>query len=109
MSGVATVLQKFKNRWALGIFMVVVAALGYYYFFLRDTSETSVATYAVVETISLGTVSSGIETTGTIMAAQKLDLDVYKQAEELKPSMSVMLVMLKPGPLCFLLIKVERM
>jgi multidrug efflux pump subunit AcrA (membrane-fusion protein) len=84
MLGVVTVLKKLKKRWLLGFVIVVAVGSGYYYFFGRDTSETSIATYAVVETVSLGTVSSGIETTGTIKAAQKLDLDVYKQARRIE-------------------------
>lgn len=39
--------------------------------------------YAVVETVGKGTVSSGIEATGKIVAAQKLDLDVYKQTQRI--------------------------
>lgn len=35
---------------------------------------------AMVETVSRGTVSSGIKTSGTVFAAQKLDLNVYKQS-----------------------------
>lgn len=45
----------------------------------KNNSTSKTKTFSVVQEISKGNVSSGIETTGKILAAQKLNLDVYKQ------------------------------
>lgn len=67
-----------KYRWYIG--SVAIFALGAYLIFGRGTdTATSATSYYVVNTVERGAVSSGIETTGEIIAAQKLDLDVYKQ------------------------------
>ncbi len=60
------------------ILITAIAAAGLYYYNYSQT-ETASAQFYAVTTVDQGTVSSGIETTGTIMAAQKLDVDVYKQ------------------------------
>ncbi|MFT6361370.1 MAG: multidrug efflux pump subunit AcrA (membrane-fusion protein) [Candidatus Paceibacteria bacterium] len=49
----------------------------------QSNGET-VPTFAVVHTVETGIVSSGIEATGTIIAAQKLNLDVYKQQQRIE-------------------------
>ncbi len=61
-----------------GLVGMAVIYGGYAYFFgsSNDTADTS---FYVVNTVDVGEVTSGIETTGDIVAAQKLDLDVYKQ------------------------------
>lgn len=45
----------------------------------QSDSTAEVESFSVVQAVGRGKVSSGIETTGEIVAAQKLDLDVYKQ------------------------------
>jgi multidrug resistance efflux pump len=62
----------------LVIITILLAAggVGYYY---TQSESTAAYSYAIVETVGTGTVSSGIHTTGEVVAAQKLDLDVYKQ------------------------------
>ena len=67
------------------IIVVFIAAVGLYlYTNLSDAQEVEHATsFYTVETVARGDVSSGIETTGEIVAAQKLDLDVYKQTEQI--------------------------
>ncbi len=59
----------------------VLAFAGVAYYFFGGTSDTTDAgaSFYIVNTVERGAVSSGIETTGQIVAAQKLDLDVYKQ------------------------------
>lgn len=50
------------------------------YFYNQDTTDTEAVTnFYVVDTVERGEVTSGIQTTGDIVAAQKLDIDVYKQ------------------------------
>jgi multidrug efflux pump subunit AcrA (membrane-fusion protein) len=60
-------------------FILIIGLAGYWYI-QTDRTEISPATAVVVEQVERGDVTSGIETTGEIVAAQKLDLDVYKQA-----------------------------
>jgi multidrug efflux pump subunit AcrA (membrane-fusion protein) len=62
----------------------VVGAVAIYLLFFRTTETPVVDTYAVVQTVERGSVSSGIKTSGTIVAAQKLNLDVYKQARRIE-------------------------
>jgi multidrug efflux pump subunit AcrA (membrane-fusion protein) len=71
------IINKFK--WYLAI--VAVAAGGLYYYFQIFLAEdtASATSFYVVETVERGEVTSGIQTTGNIIAAQKLDIDVYKQ------------------------------
>lgn len=57
--------------------LVVLVTLGYYYFAGSKGSPT-VTSAMVVETVAQGTVTTGIQTTGTIRAAEILDLNVYK-------------------------------
>jgi len=65
------------------LIVIVVLALGYI-FLLDDSSRESSVSAVVVEQVGRGEVTSGIETTGEIMAAQKLDLDVYKQTNRIE-------------------------
>jgi len=60
---------------------IVVAA---YFYFQTNSSEDSVTSAVVVEQVARGEVTSGIETSGKIIAAQKLDLDVYKQTTRIE-------------------------
>jgi multidrug efflux pump subunit AcrA (membrane-fusion protein) len=64
-------------RWHL--LAVLIFAGGAYTYFNSDTTEQTASSFFVVSEVSQGEVTSGIETTGEIIAAQKLDLDVYKQ------------------------------
>ncbi len=67
-----------------GIIVIAITGIAsYFVFFQSSAEEVSTASFYVVETVSRGSVSSGIETTGEIVAAQKLDLDVYKQTEQI--------------------------
>jgi multidrug efflux pump subunit AcrA (membrane-fusion protein) len=67
-----------RFRYHLAAVFLMAGALSYYTLIYQATDSTN-ATFYAVTTVETGTVSSGIETTGTIMAAEKLDLDVYKQ------------------------------
>jgi HlyD family secretion protein len=68
-----------KFRWYL-VATVIFAGGSYYYFGVYKATNTAAATtFYAVQTVAKGDVSSGIQTTGTIVAAQKLDIDVYKQ------------------------------
>jgi len=73
-------LKKLTNyKWHL--MAVIVFASGVYYYTqvyqANDTEEAQ--SFYVVDTVERGEVTSGIQTTGDIIAAQKLDIDVYKQ------------------------------
>jgi multidrug efflux pump subunit AcrA (membrane-fusion protein) len=67
-----------KNHKIKILIIVVVVILGYLYV-QRDSPDIIASLAVVVEQVERGEVTSGIETTGEIVAAQKLDLDVYKQ------------------------------
>jgi multidrug resistance efflux pump len=73
-------LKKLTNyKWHL--VAVMVFASGVYYYtqvYQADNTEDALSFY-VVNTVGRGEVTSGIQTTGNIVAAQKLDIDVYKQ------------------------------
>lgn len=79
-----SVSKLFKAYRPYIILVVIVAAGLYTYSSVSSTEEvTDTTAFYVVETVARGDVSSGIETTGEIVAAQKLDLDVYKQTEQI--------------------------
>lgn len=63
-----------------------MAVGGGYFYFTENNNVVSeeAASFYVVETVSRGAVTSGIETTGDIIAAQKLDIDVYKQLSRIE-------------------------
>jgi multidrug efflux pump subunit AcrA (membrane-fusion protein) len=76
-------IKKYKKLIiTLGAFLLVIIII----FIIRSnrSGEETATTFAVVQSVETGTVSSGIETTGTIVAAQKLDLDVYKQTQRIE-------------------------
>lgn len=65
--------------WRWYITAVLVFSLGlYYYFYIYSAGDDTQATFYVVNSVEKGEVTSGIETTGEIVAEQKLDLDIYK-------------------------------
>lgn len=71
------ILTKYKSY----IVIVAIMAGGLYYYFQVFNADKTASTpsFYVVETVKRGEVTSGIQTTGNIIAAQKLDIDVYKQ------------------------------
>ena len=72
-----------KNHKKKIVFLIVVLGLGYFYT-QRDTTVAPTSLAVVVERVERGGVTSGIETTGEIVAAQKLDLNVYKQTTRIE-------------------------
>lgn len=62
--------------------VMVLGGGGYYYYKTNVTAATPMQ-YASIGTVQKGTVSSGISATGQIVAANKLDLNVYKQKERI--------------------------
>ena len=82
MTPISYIKKKLSNRFVL--FGLVVMAGLVYFFIFRQAPVVTTDTYAVVETVGKGSVSSGIQTSGTIVAAKKLDLDVYKQARRIE-------------------------
>ncbi|MCA9356748.1 HlyD family efflux transporter periplasmic adaptor subunit [Candidatus Nomurabacteria bacterium] len=65
-------------KWYLII--VLVFAGGVYYFFgHKAVDPASAISFSAVSTVERGAVTSGIQTTGNIIAAQKLDIDIYKK------------------------------
>ncbi|MCA9358421.1 hypothetical protein KC902_04120, partial [Candidatus Kaiserbacteria bacterium] len=66
-----------RYKWYVGTVVIMAGGL---YFYNQDTTDTEAVTnFYVVDTVERGEVTSGIQTTGDIVAAQKLDIDVYKQ------------------------------
>jgi multidrug efflux pump subunit AcrA (membrane-fusion protein) len=79
-----SILKSLKTYKAHIMVVAIAAVCLYLYTNLSDAQEAVNATSIyTVETVARGDVSSGIETTGEIVAAQKLDLDVYKQTEQI--------------------------
>jgi multidrug resistance efflux pump len=71
-----------KFKWYL--LAVLIFAGGAYALIAHEGgTEAAGQTFSVVQKVGRGEVSSGIETTGEIVAAQKLDLDVYKKASRI--------------------------
>ncbi len=68
-----------KYRFVLGGLLLLTVASYYYFYVYKADSASTNAAYAVVDTVAKGPVSSGIQTTGKIIAEQKLDLNVYKR------------------------------
>ncbi len=75
----------FKNTWVqrIGAFFIALTFVGAIYIFFFGGEDETVASAKVVQTVDKGTVSTSIETTGEIEAAEVLDLDVYKLAERI--------------------------
>jgi HlyD family secretion protein/macrolide-specific efflux system membrane fusion protein len=68
-----------KYKWHL-LAVIVFASVAYYFFAAGSDDQVVEATsFYVVDTVERGEVTSGIQTTGDIVAAQKLEIDVYKQ------------------------------
>lgn len=66
-------------KWHLLVLLTFAGSL-YYYFNIRTAADTTLSpSFYVINTVERGEVTSGIQTTGDIVAAQKLDIDVYKQ------------------------------
>lgn len=66
-----------NHKWHL--VAILLFSIGVYYFTNSSSDTTSTSSFYVVQAVDRGEVTSGIETTGDIIAAQKLDIDVYKQ------------------------------
>lgn len=67
-----------RHKIISGLILIVIISISSFFIFRKNPTD-KVQTFSVVQKISKGTVSSGIETTGKILAAQKLNLDVYKK------------------------------
>lgn len=76
--------QKLKKPSIAVMLLLIVGGVGYGIYYYKYGKATVTATYAVVEKIGQGTVSSGIVASGKIVAAHKLDLNVYKQAQRIE-------------------------
>lgn len=73
-----------KNKKKLFIITGIVLATLLFFIFKSSEPETTSDQFAVINMVERGDVSSGIETTGTIVAADKLNLDVYKQSKRIE-------------------------
>lgn len=67
-----------RYKWYIVSVLVMASGVYYYTQVYGNGSTETAASYYVVNTVEKGAVSSGVVTTGKIIAAQKLDLDVYK-------------------------------
>ena len=65
-----------KIKWYALI--TLLFAVGLYYVYETEDTTATVAFY-VTDKVERGEVTSGIQTTGDIIVAQKLDIDIYKQ------------------------------
>lgn len=74
---VKTILNKLK--WYILITLVATGGLYYYFDIYSTDNSTATGSFYVVKKVERGEVTSGIHTTGEIIVAQKLDIDVYKQ------------------------------
>lgn len=74
-------LLKIVTNYKWYLIAIVIFGGGIYYYTQIYNSDSTDATlsFYVVDTVERGEVTSGIQTTGDIIAAQKLDIDVYKQ------------------------------
>ena len=75
-------IQKFiqkivKFKWY--ILAVVILTGGTFFYFVTGSDTGETASFYVVDSVERGEVTSGIQTTGDIIAKQKLDIDVYKR------------------------------
>lgn len=68
-----------RYRWYIAITVIFAVGVYYYTNIYSADADSALASFYVVETVGRGEVTSGIQTTGDIIAAQKLDIDVYKQ------------------------------
>jgi multidrug efflux pump subunit AcrA (membrane-fusion protein) len=76
-------LPKIKRRMRNTLIFLIIGGIGYGVYY-KFKPATVTATYAVVSKVSQGDVSSGISASGQIMATNKLDLNVYKQATRIQ-------------------------
>lgn len=67
------------HKWHLVVLILFAGGLYYYFNVYKSEDTTATPTFYVIHTTDRGEVTSGIKTTGDIIAAQKLDIDVYKQ------------------------------
>jgi len=68
-----------KIKWYALIVLLGAGGLYYYFSIYSAGDSTADISFYAVETVGRGDVTSGILTTGDIVAAKKLDIDVYKQ------------------------------
>ncbi len=68
-----------KLKWYILITLVTGGGLYYYFSVYSSDDSTATSSFYVVKKVEKGEVTSGIQTTGEIIVAQKLDIDVYKQ------------------------------
>ena len=71
-----------KNRTIVGIVLVLVVAVGYWYS-QRANDASSEATSIVIQKVTAGVVTNGIAASGKIEAREVLDLNVYKQVNRI--------------------------
>lgn len=82
-TNIIAMFKKVKSKTILIIIGVVIVFTTLLIANAGNDSSSEAQRFAVIETVATGTVSSGIETTGTILAAQKLDLNIYKQTSRI--------------------------
>jgi multidrug efflux pump subunit AcrA (membrane-fusion protein) len=74
--------QKARKYRFLFLIIILVGGVGaYWYYNNQSTSDT--AQFYAISKVDKGSVSTDIETTGTIEAAEKIDIDVYKQTSRI--------------------------
>jgi multidrug efflux pump subunit AcrA (membrane-fusion protein) len=77
MKNLLPLVNRFK--WRLTVVLLFAGTILTYNTYFNNTTTESTSSFFVVSQAAKGEVTSGIEASGEIIAAQKLDLDVYKQ------------------------------
>lgn len=72
-----------RLKWYILVTAFLAGGLFYYFNVYKTDDAQAASSFYVVDTVAYGEVTSGIETTGDIIAAQKLDIDVYKRTSRI--------------------------
>lgn len=72
-----------RLKWYFLITALIAGGLFYYFAVYKSNDAEMASSFYVVDTVAYGEVTSGVEATGDIIAAQKLDIDVYKKTSRI--------------------------
>jgi HlyD family secretion protein len=75
--------SKLSKRGVIALAVLLMLGGGYYYYKSTSASSTTATTALIAQKVQKGSVTTGIQTTGKIQAAEILDLNVYKQQKRI--------------------------